>query len=172
MRYVTLALLALITLSCTRTPEVPKDTLLWRINEEWVRPEQGGGQVRTAPATIISFRSSGEYIEHHCVLIEQPDQSVYIASRGPRIVAIGKWERDGDGVVVRRETVGRTPARSGAEPFCSQPPLKFRVEGKSVSGSVGAMTGTWSPVTRLIAPDFESYIKRARETGQRCGASK
>jgi hypothetical protein len=45
------------------------------------------------------------------------------------------------------------------------------VSGNSLIGDTsGGSAGTYSPVTRLVAPDFESYVDRAREAGVNCSA--
>ncbi len=152
--------MALFT-GCNRHP-VPKDRQLWRIEGQWVTPRDSN--VRTALATIIVFRSSGEFVERHCRLIEQPDSTVYIASTGPQIVAVGVWKQSGDVVSATRQKIFRSTRSEGPEPLCDHPHIPFRVEGNSVSGEGGA----YAPVTRLVAPDFESYVNEAKRSSVTC----
>lgn len=151
-------------------PVVPLNTQLWRIDAEWVTPP--GASVRTAPATILVFRSGGEFVELHCQLIEQPDSTVYIMSGGQFIAAVGKWTQKGDTITATREKIGENiakPFAGGVHPLCRHAQLTFRITGQSVSGSAGEKTpGTYAPVTRLVAPDFESYVKEAKNSPVTC----
>ena len=52
-------LTTLFLLACGPDPELSKDTLLWRV-DRWDERTPG---VRVAMATILSFRSSGEFVE-------------------------------------------------------------------------------------------------------------
>ncbi len=153
-----------MTFACSGTP-VPKDRPLWYIEGQWVTPRDAN--VRTALATIIVFRSSGEFVEYHCRLIEQPDATVYIASTGSRVVSVGRWKQEGGRVTATRQKVFRSAGRSsGREPLCDQPQLEFHVDGNSVSGPAG----TYAPVTRLVAPDFESYVNEAKRSSITCSS--
>ena len=149
---------------------VPLNTQLWRIDAEWLTPP--GANVRTAPATILVFRSGGEYVELHCQLIEQPDTTVYIRSGGQFISAVGKWKQDGDTITVTREKIGENiakPFAGGVHPLCRHAQLTFKITGNAVSGSAGEKTsGTYAPVTRLVAPDFESYVNEAKSSPITC----
>jgi hypothetical protein len=116
--------------------------------------------VRTAPAVIISFRKSGEYIEHYCRVIEQPDQTVYISSSDPHVIAIGDWKKRGSQMIATRSLISR-PGGS----LCGA--VAFDVTGNSVVSK----DGQFSPVTRLVSPDFEIYVNDARRTATRCASS-
>ena len=126
-----------------------------------------------APATIVTFRASGEFAELHCWLIEQPDTTQYIASRAPRVAAIGTWKQHGDKVDVKRTSIARTvPLHTAVDPLCTEAPV-VTVSGESVTGNVGATSnGTYAPVTRLVAPDFESYVSEARRSQTVCPETK
>jgi len=154
MKKLLLLALALVLSGCGSRPELPVNTMLWRLDREWAQ----AGQVRTATATILSFRSSGEFVELHTWVVERPDSTVYIASDRPRVAAAGRWTREDDVVTATRARV--SPA---GRSFCSEPPLTFRITATSVTGNAGgAGEGAYSPVTRLVAPEFESYIKEAK----------
>lgn len=159
------AVVLLLVLGCGPETVVPVDTLLWRV-DEWKTSRPG---VRVGMATILSFRSSGEYVELHARVIERADTTVYIASDDPRIVMVGTWTRDGDTIRATRTRVKRpTPFRGAREPFCDET-LSFEISGRSVQGNAGdTAPGSYSPVTRLVAPEFEMYATDARENGWEC----
>lgn len=160
----------LLVAACSREAKVPLDTQLWRLDAEWMTPQ--GASVRTAPATILVFRSSGEFVEVHCQLIEQADQTVYIRSGAQYISAVGKWKQDGSKIRATREKIGEriaTPFSGGVHPLCRHADLTFEISGNTVSGSAGEKTpGTYAPVTRLVAPDFESYVNDAKRSPITC----
>ncbi len=150
---------ALLVTGCSRGPALPVNTVLWRVGS-WT---QVAPQVRRAAARFISFRADGAYIEHVCYVIEQPDTSVYISRSDPHLITIGNWVRDGQEIVARRTIVARQNPYSGpSDPLCSE--VRYTMSGNSVLGK----DGPYSPVTRLVAPDFESYINDARRTGKPC----
>ncbi|HSP16523.1 MAG TPA: hypothetical protein VLV78_17395 [Thermoanaerobaculia bacterium] len=160
-RLLVLSVAIVLLAACKRNP-VPTDRQLWRIEGEWVTPRDAN--VRTVLATIVVFRSSGEFVERHCRLIEQPDTTVYIASTGPQVVAVGVWKQSGAVVTATRQKILRSARVAGPEPLCDHPHLTFRVEGNVVSGE----SGTYAPVTRLVAPDFESYVNEAKRSSVTC----
>ncbi|HUP49835.1 MAG TPA: hypothetical protein VNA04_13700 [Thermoanaerobaculia bacterium] len=172
MKVVVAAFFMLVVACGWGDPVVPLNTQLWRLDRAWEAPPPGARQdVRTAPGTIIAFRGGGEYVEVHCSLIEQPDQTVLIQSGRPCVAAVGTWEQRGSEIVATRSRVGG-PGRPEAlrSAFCSQPRLTFRIEGRSVSGNAGGEgTGTYTPVTRFVAPEFETYVTAARRSDVRCG---
>lgn len=167
MRHAILAISATLLLGCGSEQPVPENTLLWRL-AGW-KPVEGGARVATA--TIVTFRSSGEYVELHTRVIEQPDTTVYIASDAPRLTMVGTWTRQDDTITARRQRVLRpTPFRGPRDPLCDETP-SFRIDGRSVIGqAVEPSIGSYSPVTRLVAPEFESYVGQARESGAACAA--
>ena len=145
---------------------MPVDTQLWRLASDWVAPA-ANPSLRVAPGTIISFRKTGEYIEHHCRFIEHPDESVYISSRDAHVIVIGRWKKRGRDIVATRQIISRTakaPAAGG--PQCGD--VTYTINGNSVS----AAEGQFSPVTRLVSPDFEIYINDARRVGTHCPESR
>ena len=162
-------LCVLIAAACHRAPAVPVNTLLLRMDAPWMEPA-AGRQIRTAPATILSLRASGEFAELHCWLIEQPDETLYVASRTPRVAAIGTWKRHGDDVEVTRTQIARTvPLNAAVDPLCSASPLLFSISGNSIVGNAGSTsTGGYAPVTRLVAPEYESYVTEARRSSTVC----
>lgn len=161
---VVLAALLLLT-ACGSEPELSKDTLLWRV-DSW---EERAPGVRVAMATILSFRSSGEFVELHCRVLERADQTVYVASDSPRLTIVGSWTREGNTVTAKRLKIKRpAPFAGPRDPLCDGT-LTFQISGKSVTGKAGEETpGTYSPVTRLVAPEFESYATEARDRGASC----
>ena len=145
---------ALLLAGCSKRPELPVNTMLWRVDREWAPV----GDSRTATVTLISFRASGEFVELHAWVLERPDTAVYIVSDRPRVAAVGKWTREDDVV-----TATRTQVSPAGKAFCTAPPITFRITATSVSGNVGgAGEGIYSPITRLVMPAFESYIQEAK----------
>jgi hypothetical protein len=149
-----------ILVACSRGPAVPVDTQLWRLGSPWAIPSSNPS-LRVAPGTIISFRKTGEYIEHHCRLIEHADESVYISSRDPHVIAIGTWKKQGADIIATRRVISRMKSQ-GDQVQCSD--VTYQIVGNSVSSA----DGQYSPVTRLVSPDFEMYINDARKTGEHC----
>src|SRR5688572_563050 len=165
MKALILVLAAVLTLSCSTEPELSKDTLLWRV-DKWDQSTPG---VRVATATILSFRSSGEFVELHCRVLERADETVYVASDSPRLTIVGSWTREGDRITAKRLKIQRpSPFRGPRDPLCDET-LTFQISGNSVTGKASEATpGTYSPVTRLVAPEFESYASEARDRGVGC----
>jgi len=167
--------LALTLLACGRTPPAPVNTMLLRLDAPWLYPSaDAGSRVRTAPATIVVFRASTEYVELHCWLIEHPDETLYISSREPRVVVLGSWKQKRSELQVTRTRVARSvPVNAPVDPLCSESHLTFRITGNSVTGNAGESgEGSYSPVTRLVSPDFESYVDQARRSPVTCGDDK
>jgi len=150
--------------------------MLLRLDAPWTTPSPDADRrVRTAPATIATFRAGGEFVELHCWLIEQPDETLYIASRNPRVVAIGTWKQRGDAIDVTRTRVARSTGAQAAatDPLCAEARLTLRISGNSVLGNVGASeSGAYAPVTRLVAPDFDAYAEEARRSPVTCAKEK
>jgi hypothetical protein len=159
----------LIVIACgRRAPEVPENKLLLRIDGSW---RDAGNSIRTASATILAFRSGGDFVEYHGWLLERPDTTLYLASGRPRVVIVGTWEQKDSEIKAKRRRVARsTPFRGARDPLCDQGPLTFRVSGNSVVGSAGeGRPGTYSPVTRLVTPDFEYAVSEAKKSQLTCG---
>ena len=163
-------LAAVVILCACHRAAMPTNTMLWRVGA-WSEHLRGDGSVvRTAPATIITFRASHEYVEHHTTVIEQQDKSVYIIGRSKHVVAIGRWEQDGSEIKVTRQKVAPANAR---DVLCNQAELRFRISGESVVGDTGELTsGTYAPVTRLVTPDFENYVNDTKRVGVACPEKK
>ncbi len=168
---------ACVAFACHRdVPDVPLGQLLWRLDAAWgIPPNAAGRSIRTAPATIVAFRSDGEFVELHCWLIEQPDTTVYISSAAPRVAVVGRWKQRDHDIDVSRTNIARTAhvSDSRTDPLCEHAQLTFRVLGNSVSGNTGSMrAGVYSPVTRLVSPDFESYVSEAKRSPVTCAPEK
>lgn len=160
-------ILALILLAGCHRYEVPLGQWLWRLDGTWTTPPNHR-EIRIAPATIIVFRPDHEYVELHCWVIERADETVYIATNSPRITVVGEWQQNGSRIAATRKSVGVTARFSGSTtPYCA--PLTFLLSGKSVTGdATGKGEGLYAPVTRLVAPDFEYYVKEARSSPSKC----
>lgn len=158
--------LVLIAAGCHRY-DVPVGQWLWRIDGSWNRPANRP-DIRLAPATILALRPDREYVEMHCWVIERPDETVYIASNSPRVTVVGRWRQEGGAIVVTRQRVGVSARFAGSiDAFCA--PLTLHISGKSVAGNAGGKgDGLYAPVTRLVAPDFEFYVKDARSSPKQC----
>ena len=167
--------LALALLACGRTPPAPVNTMLLRLDAPWMYPSADSGRrVRTAPSTIVVFRASTEYVELHCWLIEHPDETLYISSREPRVVVLGRWKQKRSALEVWRARVARSvPVNAPVDPLCVESRITFHISGNSVTGNAGGSgEGGYSPVTRLVSPDFESYVDQARRSPVKCGEDK
>lgn len=138
---------------------MPVNTLLWRV-EGW---KETTTAKRRARAKMIIFRANGEYVEYLCYVIEQPDTSIFISTFDPRVVTSGNWTAKRPQIFATRRVIARpVPYAGPTDPLCSD--VKFTISGNSViSGD-----GQYSPLTRLVAPDFESNIKDALEHGRPC----
>ena len=146
--------------ACHREQELPRDTMLWRLDRDWTP----AGDARSARVTVLTFRSSGEFVELHCWVIERSDSTVYVASDRPRVVAVGRWTREKDTVTATREKVAGAP-----QSFCGQPRLTFELANGAVNGDAGnGTTGAYTRVTRLVAPEFESYVRDAKRSPITC----
>jgi hypothetical protein len=158
--------LLLMAAGCHRY-EVPVGQWLWRIDGAWTRPPNHQ-DIRIAQATILAFRPDHEYVELHCWVLERADETVYISSNSPRVTVVGRWEQNGSEIKVTCTSVAAGSRYAGSiSPFCE--PISFRLSGKSVAGNAGGQgDGLYSPVTRLVSPDFESYVKEARSSPTRC----
>jgi hypothetical protein len=159
-----LAIAALLLAACHRY-KVPREQFLLRLDGPWQTPaSMRGVRIRSAPATIIYFRDDHEYFELHFTAIEQNDATLYISENLPRASAIGKWTQDGETIHVTRERISR---RDVGKFLC--PPLTLHISGYSVTGNAGAKSeGTYAAVTRLVAPDFQTYLKEARTSANYC----
>jgi hypothetical protein len=159
------AVAALIALAACHRAKVPHEQFLLRLDGPWAAPATlAGKHVRSAPATIVYFRDDSEYFELHFTVIEQNDDALYISGNLPRASAIGKWTKDGETINVTRERISRGDV---ARFLCG--PIAFHISGGSVTGNAGAKSdGMYAPVTRLVAPDFQTYLKEARESTHFC----
>jgi hypothetical protein len=160
MRPLVLGLLLLVACG----PKVPVDTLMWRV-EGW---KPTGAGVRKSPAAIITFRGTGEFVQHLSYVIERPDEAVYLQSGGQHVIIVGKWKKRGNKIVVTRDVVWRTVPAAGGErdPLCDAGPLTFDLSGTTTA--VVGKDGQYTPMTRLVSPDFEIYVKDAKRSGSKC----
>ena len=160
-----IAAAALIALAACHRARVPHEQFLLRVDGRWVTPAAlAGSRVRSAPATIVYFRDDHEYFELHFTLIEQNDETLYISGNLPRASAIGKWLQKGERIDVTREKISRPDVTR----FLCQP-LTLHISGHSLTGNAGGNgDGMYAPVTRRVAPDFQTYLKEARESRFNC----
>jgi len=160
-----LLLASMVALAACRRAKVPREEFLFRVDGAWQTPAAMAGQrIRSAPATIVYFRDDHEYFEMHFTVIEQNDETLYVSSNLPRASASGKWTQDGETVNVTRTKVSRADV---ARFLCA--PVTFHISGHSVTGNAGGKgDGMYAPVTRLVAPDFQSYLKEARSSPFTC----
>jgi len=166
-----LALALLLMAAGCRRYEVPTGQWLWRIDGSWTRPPTRQ-DIRLAPATVLVLRPDHEYVELHCWVLERPDETAYISTNSPRVTIVGRWRQEDGAVIVTRSRVAVSTRYAGSiDPFCA--PLTLRISGNSVSGDVGGKgEGLYAPVTRLVAPDFEFYVREARSSPKQCPNSK
>src|SRR3989442_6044306 len=166
MKRLFIVVLVLALIGCRRPPEVPVNQFLVHLDAPWVTPPEAAGRtVRTAPATVVSFRSEGEYFELHCQLIEQPDTNLYISSGHPHIAVVGHWTLEKDYTIkVVREKVARP---GSTKVLCK--PITFRISGKSAVGdAIGRGEGSYSPVTRLMLTEIDVYLSEAKQSPATC----
>jgi len=160
----------LLLTGCGKTPPVPS-VPLWHLEGAWeVPPKEMLSQARAAPAAILVFRASGEFVELHCRVIEQPDATLYISRRDPRVAAVGRWTQHRSTIRATRHRVARTvPIRGPKDPLCEDKDLRFQISGGSVIGRIGpGPAASYSTLDRLVAPDFDSYIDLARRSPVMC----
>jgi hypothetical protein len=171
MRSFSWVIALLLLCACHPLPEVPLNQQLWRLDGPWVSPP--GSSARKARATILVFRSGHEFVEFHCWLIEQPDSTLYISSEDPHVMIAGQWVQEKSAIKATRRSIARSqPFKGPRDPLCDQARLDFRISGNSVTGNAGAdKPGTYSVVTRLVAPTFESWVKEARSSPVRCSST-
>ncbi len=149
------------------------DRPLFRRVGAWSQaPSAIGQSYRSAPATILVFRAGGEYIEHHCWIIEKPDLSVIISPGDPHVVVVGRWQQEGTVVRATRMRVARTVEPVGGhDPLCAVRQLVFSVRGGSVTGNADdGESGTYIPM-RLDSADFEAYVNEAKRSPVSCGGA-
>jgi hypothetical protein len=165
------ALVFLILASSCRRHELPIGEWLWRVDGPWTQAPRRT-DIKIAPVTVIVFRPDHEYVELHCWVLERPDDTVYVATNSPRISVVGEWQRSWNKVTIVRKGVAVPPRFGGSiDTYCK--PTSYTIEERSVRGDVsGKGEGLYAPVTRLVAPDFEYYVKEARNSPQRCAPSK
>ena len=145
---------------------VPVNVQLLRFDGPWVQAKS----VRMARSTIIVFRSDQEFVEFHCWLIEQPDTTLYISSTDPHVTIVGKWTQYREEIRATRKSIARSvPFAGPTDPLCAEKSMTFRISGTSVIGNAGgARSGAYTVVTRFVAPLFESYVKEARASSDKC----
>ena len=166
-------LLALVLLSagCHRN-EVPIGTWLWRLDGDWTSAQGARTPIRIAPVTVIVFRPDHEYVELHCWVIERPDDTMYLSTNSPRVAIVGEWQKNWSRIEVKRKAVA-TSARFGGSTAQYCEPITYHLSGQEVRGDAsGKGEGLYPPSTKLVAPDFEYYVKEARNSSTRCAPSK
>ena len=165
MKRIWIAAAVVLAFAACHRAKVPRESFLLRIDAPWATPAAMKGQkIRSAPATIVYFRNDKEYFELHFTLIEQNDETLYVSENLPRASAIGKWVQNGETITVTRQKVSRPDVIVF---LCK--PLTFHISGFSVVGNAGGKReGMYAPVTRLVAPDFQTYLKEARESQIMC----
>jgi hypothetical protein len=163
------ALVLILLAGCHRN-EVPIGIWLWRLDGPWTKAE-ARQPIRIAPVTVIVFRPDHEYVELHCWVIERADDTLYVATNSPRITVVGEWQKHWSRIEVTRKSIGVSSRFGGSTAqYCA--PLTYHLSGSSVSGdaSGGKGEGLYAPSTRLVAPDFEDYVKQARSSPTRCAS--
>ena len=169
MKRLLLALLLLLAAACHRY-ELPIGEWLWRVDGPWTPAP--AGTIKIAPVTVLVFRPDHEYVELHCWVLKRPDATVYVATNAPRVTVVGEWKKSWNTVTATRKGVALPPRFAGSiDPYCT--PLKYQLAERSVRGDAsGKGEGVYTPVTELVSPDFEYYVKDARNSPSRCAPSK
>jgi hypothetical protein len=163
------ALALLLVLAGCHRNEVPIGIWLWRLDGPYTNA-QTRTPIRIAPVTVLVFRPDHEYVELHCWVIERADDTLYLSTNSPRVTVVGEWQKHWSRIEVTRKSVG-TSARFGGSTAAYCTPLTYHLSGQSVSGDAsGKGEGLYPPSTRLVAPDFEYYVKEARNSPTRCAA--
>lgn len=124
---------------------------------------------RTARATILWFSSTGEYVQHSCYVIENPDTSLTISAGDGHAVAIGRWKVRSRGIEVTRIRVARSAKVSGAQvdPLCSPRDTRYQ----PALGGVVLGHDVYVTTRLLVSPDWNGYIQDARLSGIACGGA-
>ena len=164
MRKYAAAAVLVMLVACHRA-KVPHEQFLLRIDRPWQTPAAlAVSGICVAGVEVAAGENDGEYFELHFHLIEQNEETLYISENLPRASAIGKWVQKGETIEVTRRKVSRADVTTF---LCT--PLMFHISGYSVTGNAGGKgDGMYAPVTRLVAPDFQSYLKEARESPFNC----
>jgi hypothetical protein len=166
----TAAVLAVLAACRPAAPEVsaPTDRYLVHVFEPWqLPPPELESPTRTAPATILVFSRSGEYVEHSCYVIEDlRDKALSISAGDGHTVVVGRWTRDGARLHAVRQGIYRfVPfVGPGPDPLCKQAELTYRISG----GSVVLEKERFEPSTRLQSPDWDAYVNDAKSSKIRC----
>jgi len=166
----TAAVLAILTACRPAPPEVsvPTDRYLIHVFGPWQSPPpELESPTRTAPATILVFSRSGEYVEHSCYVIEYlPDKTLSISAGDGHTVAVGRWTRDGARLHAVRQGIYRVVpyAGPGPDPLCKQAELTFQVSG----GSVVFEKDRFEPLAQLHSPDWAADVNAAKSSKVRC----
>jgi hypothetical protein len=145
------------------------DQFFVHFNSRWERPPpQAHLLSRTAEATIVLFKSSGEFVEHSCVLIEEPDKSWHISNGDGHVVAVGTWSLEGSHIVVHRNSIDRMvwPVGGGLDPLCGSKDVAFEVAGERLVHGKNSFVRT----QKIDTNNFEAYAAKARGSHARCGA--
>jgi hypothetical protein len=151
----------------------PVDVLLLRIDTPWVYPPpELENRTRSAPATVLLFRSSGEYVEYHFWIIEQADKTLRMSNGDGHVVAIGSWRRGGKGAIATRRIVDHTVPVIGRDPICDRSNLDFLVQSGSVTDATRPSTmSEYRPNKALKLPEFETDTSQAKRAGTKCDAA-
>jgi hypothetical protein len=145
------------------------DRYFVHLDSQWQNPPpEANLPIRTADATIVLLKRSGEFVELSCNLIEQRDRTWQISHGDGYVVAVGTWRLDGGHITVRRDRIDRMvwPVGGGPDPLCNSTARVFEFVGESlVQGK-----NTFKATTKVNPEDFETYAAGARMSRARCGA--
>jgi len=145
------------------------DHKLLRIDGDWVYPPPDLEAAPSAPATILEFRSGGEFIEHRCWVIKNPGDALTVSGGDPHVVVVGNWRQSFSTVTVSRSHVRRTVrVIGGTDPLCRAKPLAFTVVGQSLVPKDEAPQAHPFEVVKIDCSDWETYVDEAKAEGDSC----
>jgi len=160
----------LIAVAAWASPTQPfVDGYFIHFHSQWQHPPpEAHLPIRTADATIVQFKSSGEFVELSCNVIEQADKTWRISVGDGYVVAVGTWQYEENGITVRRNSIDRMVWPIGGEPneLCASKAVFFEPVGEALFLGKSRFTAT----TKVDPKDVESYAAGARKSRARCGA--
>jgi hypothetical protein len=159
------------TTATAPTTSVPINTPLIHIYLPWEYPPPAIRKENpscTAPATILLFSSSGDYVDHSCYVItgREGHSSLSISAGDGHTVAIGRWSQRDNRVTVIRQKVYRFVRFQGPgkDPLCTPAPITYDI----VPSGVRAGKFTTSPTRKILNPEWPAYIGDAQRSDTSC----
>lgn len=148
-------------------PAAPTERLLLHV----FRPEAAAlatppGPGGTTPATILLFKTDGQYVERTGYLIDSGKGDLSFAPGDDNVVSVGTWDQQGATLTARRERVARGVPYDGPDldPLCRSSIVEYHLSGDGVreSGIV------FHPSSQLKLTDWETHVSKAKSSAASC----